>query len=87
MISDDAIRDAWATACEKAGVPWVPPYRAMKHTQVSALRDAGLSIEEIVDQYRWTSAGMLEHYDEAKDARRGGVVARLDEMVGKARKG
>jgi len=29
---------------------------------------------------------MLEHYDEAKDERRGGVVARLDDLVGKARK-
>lgn len=87
VISDDSIRDAWSAACDTAEVPWVPPYRAMKHTQVSALRDAGLSIEEIVDQYRWSGSGMLEHYDEAKDARRGGVVRRLDEMVGKARKG
>lgn len=85
VFSDDSIRDAWFSACDRSGVPRVSVYRAMKHTQVSALRDAGLSIEEIVDQYRWTSAGMLEHYDEAKDQRRGGVVARLDEMVGKAR--
>lgn len=87
VISDDAIRDAWAAACERAGVASVPVYRAMKHTQVSALRDAGVPIEDIVSQYRWTSAGMLEHYDEAQDQRRGGVVARLDEMVGKARRG
>lgn len=30
---------------------------------------------------------MLEHYDDAKDVRRGAVVARLDELVGTARRG
>lgn len=87
LLSDDAIRDTWASACERAGVPFVSVYRAFKHTQVSALRDAGISIEDIVDQCRWTSASMLEHYDDAKDVRRGAVVARLDELVGTARRG
>ncbi len=87
IYSDDAIRGTWAAASKRAGIPWVPLYRAMKHTQVSALRDAGISIEEIVDQCRWTSAAMLEHYDEARDVRRGAVVARLDAMVGRARSG
>ena len=86
VISDDAIRDAWMAASEAIGLPWVPPYRAMKHTQVGALRGAGIPIEDIVAQYRWTGSAMLEHYDEAKDERRGGVVARLDDLVGKARK-
>jgi hypothetical protein len=87
IFSDDAIRGTWETATKRAGIPWVPVYRAMKHTQVSALRDAGISIEEIVDQCRWTSSAMLEHYDEARDVRRGAVVARLDAMVGRARSG
>ena len=85
-FSDDALRDAWMAACGRACVPRVSVYRAMKHTQVSALRSAGLSIEDIVDQYRWTGAGMLDHYDERKDERRGAVVARLDELVGNARR-
>lgn len=87
IYSDDAIRGTWAAATKAAGIPSVSVYRAMKHTQVSALRDAGISIEEIVDQCRWTSAAMLEHYDEARDVRRGAVVARLDAMVGRARAG
>lgn len=85
VISDDSIRQTWQTATKKAGLPWVSVYRAFKHTQISALRDAGISIEDIVDQCRWTSAAMLDHYDERKDERRGVVVGRLDEMVGKAR--
>lgn len=86
-ISEDALRDAWDRACARIGGPRVSLYRAMKHTQVGALRDAGIPIEDILAQYRWTSSAMLEHYDEAQDARRGAVVARLDEMVGKTRKG
>lgn len=85
LFSDDAIRDTWIAATKHAQIPWAPVYRAFKHTQVSALRDAGISIEDIIDQCRWTSASMLDHYDERKDERRGSVVARLDEMVGKAR--
>jgi hypothetical protein len=85
VISDDSIRQTWQTATEKAGLPWVSVYRSFKHTQISALRDAGISIEDIVDQCRWTSAAMLDHYDEQKDVRRSGVVARLDEMVDRAR--
>lgn len=86
LYSDDSLRDAWRAACAAIGIPAVSLYRAMKHTQVGALRSAGLPIEDIVAQYRWTGAAMLEHYDEARDERRGGVVARLDELVGKARR-
>lgn len=85
LLSDDALRDCWMAACARCGVPAVSLYRAMKHTQVGALRAAGLPIEDIVAQYRWTGPAMLEHYDEARDERRGGVVARLDELVGKTR--
>lgn len=85
-IGDQSIHDTWERASEKAGLPWVPPYRAFKHTQVTAMRDAGISIEEIVDQCRWTNDSMLEFYDERKDERRSGVVTKLDEMVEKARK-
>lgn len=87
LYSDDALRDAWMAACERTGLPFVPVYRAMKHTQVGALRDAGLPIEDIVAQYRWTGASMLEHYDEGQNQRRGAVVARLDALVGSARSG
>lgn len=87
LLSDDAIGATWRKATEKAGIPWVPVYRAMKHTQVSALLDAGISVDELVTQCRWTSPAMLEHYDEARDVRRGRVVAKLAELVGPRTKG
>ncbi len=74
-------RDTWQRACARAGVEPVPLYRAIKHTPLSALRDAGVPLEDVLDQYRFTSSAMLEHYDQAKDVRRGGVVSRLDELV------
>lgn len=87
LYSDDTLRDAWKAACERVGLPFVPVYRAMKHTQVGALRAAGLPLEDIVAQYRWTGPAMLEHYDEGQNERRSGVVARLDALVGPARSG
>ena len=69
------------------GLPFVPVYRAMKHTQVSALIAAGLPIDSILAQYRWTGPAMLEHYDEGQNERRGAVVARIDALVGTARAG
>ena len=81
LYSDDSLRDCWQAACARTGIAPVSLYRAMKHTQVGALRAAGLPIEDIVAQYRWTGAAMVEHYDEARDERRGAVVARLDDLV------
>jgi integrase len=83
--SYDWVRDEWARATKKAGIPSVPPYRAFKHTQVAALIDSGLPIEDLINQYRWTSDQMVDHYDERKDERRSGVVAKLKPMVEKAR--
>lgn len=87
LYSDDSLRDCWQAACAATGLPDVSLYRAMKHTQVGALRAAGLPIEDILAQYRWTGPAMLEHYDEAQNERRGAVVARLDALVGPARAG
>ncbi len=81
MWGEDAIYDTWRSATTKAGQPWVPPYQAMKHTQVSALREAGISIDDIVEQCRWTSAAMMEHYDDARDERRDAVVVKLGELA------
>lgn len=72
-------------ACDAAGVPRVSVYRAMKHTQVGALRAAGISIDDTINHYRLTEVTTLDHYDEQKDSRRDAVVTRLDELVGRAR--
>jgi hypothetical protein len=81
MWSQDAIYDTWRSATERAGLPWVPTYQAMKHTQVSALRGAGISIDDIVEQCRWTSREMIAAYDDARDERRDAVVVKLAEMA------
>ena len=69
MWGEDAIYATWKTATEAAGLPWVPPYQSMKHTQVSALRAAGIPIDDIVEQCRWATPAMMEHYDDAQSIR------------------
>jgi hypothetical protein len=82
LYSDDAIRDTWETALSHLGLSWVPVYRAMKHTQVSALRAAGMPVDDIVEQCRWASPDMMSVYDTGRDKRRDGVVQKLNELVG-----
>jgi hypothetical protein len=53
----------------------------MKHTQVSALRAAGIPIDDIVEHCRWATPAMMEHYDDARDERRDAVVLKLGELV------
>lgn len=81
MWGEDAIYATWKAATEAAGLPWVPPYQSMKHTQVSALRAAGIPIDDIVEQCRWASPAMMEHYDDARDERRDAVVVKLGELA------
>ncbi len=81
VIGESAIYDAWERAATKAKVPYVPPYQAFKHTQVTALRDAGLPLEDILAQTRLTNAETLEFYDDRADERRGSVVGMIDERV------
>jgi hypothetical protein len=52
----------------------------MKHTQVSALREAGVSIDDIIEQCRWASSDMMSRYDTNRDQRRDVVTAKLDSM-------
>ena len=53
----------------------------MKHTQVSALLDAGVPLEDVLALTRWKSGAMAEVYDRSKDARRDRGVSRLDELA------
>ena len=57
----------------------------MKHTQISALRDSGLSVDDIVEQCRWTSRDMMERYDTEQDQRRDTVVDALASLVDDAK--
>ena len=52
--TDDALANTWRAALDSNELPWVPLYKSMKHTQISALRDAGLPVDDILEQCRWT---------------------------------
>ncbi len=68
-----------------ADIPWVPVYKAFKHTIVTAYRDSGMDIEDIVAQCRFRNDQMVDVYDQRADERRSGTVAVFDEWVTKAR--
>ena len=84
MWAEGAITEVWKSATKRAGQPYVPTYVAMKNTQVSALREAGISIDDIVEQCRWASSQMMAHYDDARDERRDAVVIKLGELAADA---
>lgn len=85
LFSYDALRDTWVAACERASVPYVPLYRALKHGIVTAYLDAGMDIDDVIAQCRFRGDAMVEVYDLDADRRRQGNVARLDEWVRKAK--
>lgn len=85
LFSYDALRDAWMGACEAAGVPYVPVYRALKHGIVTAYLDAGMEVDDVIAQCRFKGDAMVEVYDLDADRRRQGNVERLDEWVRKAK--
>jgi hypothetical protein len=57
----------------------------MKSTQISALRKAGLAVDDIVEQCRWASRDMMERYDSEQDRRRDKVVSVLASLVDDAK--
>lgn len=85
MWTDDALRDTWKPVLGRLGLPPVPVYKSMKSTQISALRKAGLAVDDIVEQCRWASRDMMERYDSEQDRRRDGVVNLLASLVDDAR--
>lgn len=52
---------------------------------MTAYRDSGMDIEDIVAQCRFRNDQMVDVYDQRADERRSGTVAVLDEWVSKAR--
>ena len=84
--TDDALANTWRAALDSNELPWVPLYKSMKHTQISALRDAGLPVDDILEQCRWTSPEMMARYDRESDRRRDKVGSMLAELVDKAKR-
>lgn len=85
LIAHETLGDWWAAASAAAGVPLVPLYRAMKHSQVSALISAGLDPNRVAEMYAVGEGVLRDHYDERRDERRGEVVDMLEKLAGKAR--
>ncbi|MCH7868383.1 MAG: hypothetical protein IH881_11860, partial [Myxococcales bacterium] len=85
LWGEDALRQMWKRATDRSGLPWMPVYQALKHTQVSALRAFGVSRDDIVEQCRWASAEMLESYDDGRPER-DGVVVTLGELAEEPRR-
>lgn len=83
--TDGALADTWRAALNSNELPWVPLYKSMKHTQISALRDAGLPVDDLVERCRWNSPAMMARYDRESDRRRDKVASVLAELVDKAK--
>ena len=77
----------WRRACEDAEVPYVPLYRALKHSPGTALLEAGLSREDLQAAFRHRSVGTQLAYDVASDARRQRATGKLVELVQREREG
>jgi len=72
----------WRLACERAQVPYVPVYRALKHSPGTALLEAGLSREDLQAAFRHKSARTTTIYELENTQRRERATAKLEEMVG-----
>jgi integrase len=81
MWAHNALTNVWKAACASIGIPYSPPYQCLKHVQVSALRESGVPIDDIVEQCRWTSKEMMERYDVQRDDRRDKVTAQLGRLA------
>jgi integrase len=76
----NVVRQLWIEACETADVEYLPLYQAMKHTTLTALRDAGVSIDDVQALARHRDPRTTEIYDLRDDARRKRALEKLDEM-------
>jgi hypothetical protein len=61
--SSHKLREMWIAACEAAEVEYVPLYRATKHTTFTALREAGVSRDEVQALARHRDPRTTDIYD------------------------
>lgn len=72
----------WRLACARAGVAYVPVYRALKHSPGTALLEAGLSREDLRAAFRHKNARTTMIYELENTQRRERATEKLEEMVG-----
>ena len=70
----------WVDGCSDAKVDYVPLYRATKRTTFTALREAGVSRDEVQALARHRDPRTVEVYDLTSDQRRKRALDSLDEL-------
>jgi integrase len=83
--SSHKLREVWIAACEAAEVEYVPLYRATKHTTFTALREAGVSRDEVQALARHRDPRTTDIYDLDDDQRRQRALASLDQLEARGR--
>ena len=73
--------DIWRKACKKAEVEYVPLYPATKHSGLTALSEAGVSIEDIQALARHKSQEMTRQYVVYDDKKRARAATALQRMI------
>jgi integrase len=74
------LREIWRAACAGADVDYVPPYRATKHSSLTALVEGGASKEDVRALARHRDERTTDLYLLEEDARRRRAMARLEEL-------
>jgi site-specific recombinase XerD len=75
--SSQRLAEIWSAACTRAGVEYVPIYRAFKHGSFTALKEAGASHEEVQALARHRDPRTTNRYDLTDDQRRRRAMDRL----------
>jgi integrase len=74
------LREIWIAACGAADVEYVPLYRAMKHTSLTALVEDGVAKEDVRALARHRDERTTDRYLLQDDARRRRGMERLEEL-------
>jgi hypothetical protein len=83
--SNHKLRDRWIAGCEAAEVEYVPLYRATKHTTFTALREAGVSRDEVQALARHRDPRTTDVYDLDDDQRRKRALSTLEDLEQRGR--
>ncbi|HEX5064692.1 MAG TPA: site-specific integrase, partial [Myxococcota bacterium] len=83
--SANRLRQLWIAACDAAEVDYVPLYRATKHSTFTALREAGVSRDDVQALARHTDPRTTDQYDLVQDRRRRRALDGLAELERRGR--
>jgi hypothetical protein len=78
--------DIWRAACKKADVKYVSLYSATKRSGLTALSEAGLSMEDIRAMARHKDSSMTREYIVEDDQKRARAASALHKLIDGERK-